>query len=236
MNVQPMMNYVIRHGWRSRGVQVLAALLLITCGGVLAQQPVVPAPAPAKAHAKAVIQIWLWGGPSQLDTFDPKPEAGYDYCGPLNKPISTNVPGMRICELLPMLAQQADKYSLIRSMTHGNNGHETAAYMMQTGHEAGDGLALSDPSAPSCRCSKDTITAIEGDPAVRRADRIARAGSPRKVSWGRAISRSSPAAIPTRSDSRWTAWSRRAFPTSGSATAARCAPLDTLGRRSGRCR
>jgi hypothetical protein len=92
------------------------------------------------ARAKSVIQIWMWGGPSHLDTFDPKPDAGPDYCGPLNKPIQTNVPGIQIGELLPMLAQQADKYTIIRSMTHGNNGHETAAYMMQTGRKPGDRL------------------------------------------------------------------------------------------------
>ena len=90
-----------------------------------------------KAKAKSVIQIWMWGGPPHLDTFDPKPEAGSDYCGPLNKPIETNVPGIRICELLPLLAKQADKYSIIRGMTHGNNGHETAAYMVQTARVQG---------------------------------------------------------------------------------------------------
>ena len=90
-----------------------------------------------KAKAKAVIQIWMWGGPPQLDTFDPKPDAGYDYCGPLDKPIKTNADGIRIGELLPGLAQQADKYSIIRSMTHGVNGHETAAYWTQTGRKAG---------------------------------------------------------------------------------------------------
>ena len=95
---------------------------------------------PIKPHAKAVIQIWMWGGPSQLDTFDPKPNAGYDYCGPLNKPIETNVPGIQIGELLPKLAQQADKYSIIRSMTHGSQAHETAAYMMQTGHAPAVGI------------------------------------------------------------------------------------------------
>ncbi len=100
--------------------------------------PVVPVARPVRA--KAVIQLWLWGGPSHLDTFDPKPEAGYDYCGPLRTPIATNVPGIRICELLPLLAQQADKYSIIRSMTHGNNGHETAAYIVQTGHQPGERL------------------------------------------------------------------------------------------------
>ncbi|MCM8818888.1 MAG: DUF1501 domain-containing protein, partial [Candidatus Omnitrophica bacterium] len=83
--------------------------------------------------AKAVIQIWMWGGPSHLDTFDPKPNAGNDYTGGL-KSIPTNVPGIEINEYLVNLAKIADKYSIIRSMTHGINGHETAAYIMQTGH------------------------------------------------------------------------------------------------------
>ena len=90
--------------------------------------------------AKSVIQIWLAGGPSHLDTFDPKPGAGYNYCGPYNKPIGTNIDGIQICQMLPLLAKQADKYSIIRGMTHGNNGHETAAYMMQTGRKNGGSL------------------------------------------------------------------------------------------------
>jgi len=98
------------------------------------------APIRAAARAKTVIQIWLWGGPSHLDTFDPKPSAGYDYCGPLDKPIPTNVDGIVIGELLPLLAKQADKYSLIRSLTHGINAHETAAYTVQTGRKPGDRL------------------------------------------------------------------------------------------------
>jgi hypothetical protein len=89
------------------------------------------------AKAKSVIQIWLWGGPCHIDTFDPKPDAGRDYCGSLDKPIPTNVDGIQISQLLPTLAKQADKFSLIRSMTHGNNGHETAAYMVQTGRPSG---------------------------------------------------------------------------------------------------
>jgi hypothetical protein len=91
----------------------------------------------AKVKAKSVIQIWMWGGPCHLDTFDPKPDAGNDYCGPYKKPIETNVKGIRICEMLPLLAKHADKYSIIRSMTHGNNGHETASYIVQTGREPG---------------------------------------------------------------------------------------------------
>jgi hypothetical protein len=111
-----------------------AALILLVCSDAWAQTATPP------AHAKAVIQIWMWGGPSQVDTFDPKPEAGYDYCGPLSKPIATDVKGIQIGELLPLLAQQADKYSIIRSMTHGVTAHETASYLMQTGHPSGDRL------------------------------------------------------------------------------------------------
>lgn len=89
--------------------------------------------------AKSVIQIWMWGGPAQMDTFDPKPDSGSDYTGPLNKPIETNVDGIMIGELMPLLAKQADKYSIIRSMTHGVRAHETASYMVQTGRKSGDG-------------------------------------------------------------------------------------------------
>ncbi|MGA2866159.1 MAG: DUF1501 domain-containing protein [Verrucomicrobiota bacterium] len=83
--------------------------------------------------AKSVIQLWMAGGPTHLDTFDPKPEAGEAYCGPLKNPIATNVAGIRIGELLPLLAKQADKYSIIRSFTHSHGGHETATYVVQTG-------------------------------------------------------------------------------------------------------
>jgi hypothetical protein len=94
------------------------------------------------AKAKSAIQIWLAGGPSHLDSLDPKPAAGNDYCGPLNNPIATNVDGIRIGELLPLLAKRADKFSIIRSMTHGDNGHETAAYLTQTGRRPGDRLVF----------------------------------------------------------------------------------------------
>jgi hypothetical protein len=79
----------------------------------------------------------MWGGPTHLDTFDPKPKAGRDYCGPYNKPVATNADGIEICQKLPLLAKQADKYSIIRSMTHGINAHETASYITQTGRKPG---------------------------------------------------------------------------------------------------
>lgn len=92
-----------------------------------------------EAPAKAVIEIWMWGGPSHLDTFDPKPKAGSDYCGPYNEVVSSVADGMQLNAQLPKMAKQANHFSLIRSMTHGINGHETASYMMQTGRSPGDG-------------------------------------------------------------------------------------------------
>jgi len=100
-----------------------------------------PEKAPAKVTAKSVIQIFLWGGMSHNDTWDPKPDSGRDYMGDFGAVIPTNVDGIQLSALFPELAKQADKYSLIRSMTHGNNGHETAAYLMQTGHLPGERLA-----------------------------------------------------------------------------------------------
>ncbi len=88
-----------------------------------------------------MIQVFLWGGMSHIDTWDPKPAAGYDYMGDFATVIPTKVPGVQLGGLFPKLAKQADKFSLVRSMTHRNNGHETAAYLMQTGHAPGERLA-----------------------------------------------------------------------------------------------
>jgi len=87
----------------------------------------------APGPARSVIQLWMAGGPTQTDTFDPKPSAGEDFTGPLRGALATNVSGIQVGSLLPLLARQADKYTIIRGMTHNNNGHETAAYIMQTG-------------------------------------------------------------------------------------------------------
>ncbi len=99
------------------------------------------AKAKKKGKIKSVIQIFLWGGMSHNDAWDPKPGTGYSYLGEFDKFINTNVKGIQLGALFPHLAKQADKYSLIRSMTHGINGHETAAYLMQTGHKPGGRLA-----------------------------------------------------------------------------------------------
>lgn len=131
MSSQQTTKFITRREALKQGLFGAAGLTLINPFDLHGQ------PVSLRPRAKSVIQIWMWGGPSHLDTFDPKPDAGYDYCGPYKKPIATNVDGIQICEMLPLLAQQADKYSIIRSMTHGINSHETASYMVQTGHEPG---------------------------------------------------------------------------------------------------
>jgi uncharacterized protein (DUF1501 family) len=127
------------------GLFSTAGLLAADCRGLgaTAAPPAaqVLAAAPIQAKAKSVIQIFLWGGMSHNDTWDPKPDSGYDYMGAFANAIPTNVDGIQIGELFPNLAKQADKFSLIRSMTHRNNGHETASYLMQTAHAPGERLA-----------------------------------------------------------------------------------------------
>src|SRR5262245_582553 len=98
----------------------------------------------------AVILLWLDGGPSQLETYDPKPEAPDDYRGPW-KAINTNVPGIRICEMLPHHARHMDKMVLVRSLHHDNGDHFASAHWMLTGRFGSTAASLPQkyPSAGS---------------------------------------------------------------------------------------
>ena len=139
--------------------------------------------------------------------------------------------GIRICELLPVLAKQADKYSLIRSMTHGNNGHETASYMVQTGRHGRRPAGLSLRRAPWSRCSRATMPAIKGliPPYIVLTEpqgRFSEAGF-LGVALQALRHRRRPRPEPR---SPWKASSPPASPTSGSTTAATCShKLNTLG-------
>ncbi len=85
--------------------------------------------------AKSCILLVLWGGPSQIDTFDMKPDAPADYRGEF-QPIATVVPGLRICEHLPRTAQRARQWSVVRSLTMTGRAlgdHHNDAYYMLTG-------------------------------------------------------------------------------------------------------
>lgn len=80
----------------------------------------------------AVILVWLRGGASHLETYDPKPDAPSEFRG-IFSPISTSVPGLQVCELLPRHAKIADKFTLLRSMAHTGGGHPAGSLQMLTG-------------------------------------------------------------------------------------------------------
>ncbi len=94
-----------------------------------------------KHSADSCIYLFLWGGPPQQDTFDLKPDSPADIRGEF-KPIRTNVPGIDICEHLPRLARLADKFSLVRSLTHPSNNHEPSVQHMLTGRPGAPNLAV----------------------------------------------------------------------------------------------
>ena len=89
--------------------------------------------------AQSCILIWLAGGPSHIDTFDPKPDAPADVRGEF-KPIATAVPGLRISEVLPNLAKVMDRVTLIRSMTSPEADHDRAAHHLLTGYRPSPAL------------------------------------------------------------------------------------------------
>ena len=85
------------------------------------------------AKVKNCILVWLAGGPSHIDTFDPKPKAPADVRGEF-KPIATSVPGLEISEVLPNLAKVMNRVTLIRSMTSPESDHGRAAHHLLTGY------------------------------------------------------------------------------------------------------
>ena len=90
--------------------------------------------------AKSILMLFLSGGPPQHETFDPKPDAPAEIRGPFN-PISTSVPGIHFCELLPRTALRAHRLAVIRSMFTNNNIHGGSGYWVLTGRQlaSGDG-------------------------------------------------------------------------------------------------
>jgi len=93
---------------------------------------------PAARSKKSVILVWMHGGPSQLDTFDMKPDAPAEFRGAF-RPIHSNVPGIDVCELLPEHAKVMDQCTVIRSFSHGNGDHWAAAHWMLTGRLGANG-------------------------------------------------------------------------------------------------
>jgi hypothetical protein len=119
----------------------LAGLSLANILKLQAQQSAAAGPAASQprngwGRAKSVIILYLQGGPSHIDIWDPKPDAPSNIRGDF-KPIRTKVPGIQLSEVMPKLAQQMDKATLIRSMSYtpvGLFNHTAAIYQIMTGY------------------------------------------------------------------------------------------------------
>ena len=126
-----------------------AGLLGVSLAKVLAAEATETGPKP---RAKSVIFLFLFGGPSQYETFDMKPDAPADIRGPMS-PIGSRTPGLRISEHLPKLAEISDRYCVIRSMTHDFNDHSGGGHYIQTGKRwqipVGGGFSATPQDWPS---------------------------------------------------------------------------------------
>ncbi len=104
------------------------------------------------AKARSVIFLFLFGGPSQYETFDLKPDAISDIRGPF-QPIASRTPELKICEHLPRLAAVSDRFCVIRSMSHSFNDHSGGGHYIQTGHRwhipVGGGFSATPQDWPS---------------------------------------------------------------------------------------
>lgn len=119
---------ISRRGFLKIGLGGLISLLFADW---LMQQPSFAQASNDDKKAKSVILLWMNGGPSQLDTFDPKPNSKN---GGIFKPIQTRVPNLQFTQLLPQLAEQADKLTVIRSMVSREANHQRAQYLLHTGY------------------------------------------------------------------------------------------------------
>ncbi|MCA9123679.1 MAG: DUF1501 domain-containing protein, partial [Planctomycetales bacterium] len=126
-----------RHLLRCGGLSCLG----LNLGGLLRAQSTSQRssiPTDARPGLRACIVVFYYGGPSHLDTFDPKPEAPSEVRGEF-KPISTSVPGLQICEHMPQTAKVMHHVALVRSMHHTNRLHDSASIESLTGRQASQG-------------------------------------------------------------------------------------------------
>jgi uncharacterized protein (DUF1501 family) len=117
----------------------LSALGLTLPGFLRLQQLAANSGTPAKKNINCIL-MWMQGGPSHHDTFDPKPDAPAEIRGEFNT-IPTTLPGVRLAEHLPFLAKQTDKFSIIRGHDPKNGSHGTADHIMMTGHKFNPAMA-----------------------------------------------------------------------------------------------
>ncbi|MFN0198571.1 MAG: DUF1501 domain-containing protein, partial [Planctomycetaceae bacterium] len=175
--LKPCLGTLSRRQLLRVGSSTLAGLTLADLfrGESLASEVAIQGSANSSASNKSIIVIWLWGGPSHMETFDLKPQAPHEFRGEFD-PIPTNVPGLMISEQLPRLAQQADKWAVIRSLSHESNGHVNSTHTLMTGYpgvpvemppfqpEHPDFWSVTQKLAGACR---EGVPAHVGMPRVR---------------------------------------------------------------------
>lgn len=116
--------------------------------GVGLGAPALGKQAAAAGPARSVVLLWLWGGPSHLDTFDPKPQAPQEIRGPFDT-LVTRTPGLRVSELFPRLAQRSQLFTVVRSNKNLTATHRIAASISLTGEQGANGDAEYGPSIGS---------------------------------------------------------------------------------------
>src|SRR5262249_53936645 len=119
-----------RRAWLQIGA--LAGLGLARGSGKLAAAEETAGKIPGFGKAKSVIVVFASGGQSQIDMWDPKPNAPLDVRGAF-APISTAIPGVQFCEHMPRIARVADRFTVVRSLSHEDLDHGSAVYVALTG-------------------------------------------------------------------------------------------------------
>src|SRR5262245_35019302 len=123
--LRPSRRSLLRFGLGALGLS-LSDYLGLRCLRVGATSPA------ARGQARSCIVLYCWGGLSHLDTLDLKPDAPAEVKGEF-RPIQTSLPGVRVCEHLPLLAARMRSWALVRSLSHGENGHLPATHRLLTG-------------------------------------------------------------------------------------------------------
>ncbi len=124
-------------------------------------------------RAKSVIFVYLQGSPSHIDLWDPKPQAPAEIRGEFS-PIATQAPGVYIGEVLPKLAQQADKFTLVRTVgckPKGLPNHGSAIYLLMTGHESSN-FSRTGLSVPPTRDDLPSVGSVIAYNSPKEADRF----------------------------------------------------------------
>src|SRR5262245_51488785 len=110
---------------------------ILGAGGLsLTQLLQAEAQAAGSTRPNSVILLWMRGGPSHIDMWDPKPDAPVEYRGEFGT-MSTTVPGITLSDMLPKCAQAMDKWSIIRSLNHHDAGHSAGDQICFTGYNSG---------------------------------------------------------------------------------------------------